>query len=194
MIKRLSCHISLILVFILILTSKLSGQESSKHNIGFEWSYGSQMLYVDVDYSYRVHLFKIPYHYNLNQSGKWHIDILVKPQFNLVNKISDSTEGTDGIEFGVNAGFQFKYLVGPKGSNLYCFITAGPHHISNAPSRQIDGFIFSDNFGLGYNMNTDRGFSVYAHIGIRHLSNASFRSPNGGINTAMIAIGILKKI
>jgi hypothetical protein len=72
---------------------------------------------------------------------------------------------------------------------------AGPHYISVETERQAKGFIFSDNFLLAYRRKLLLGrepFEISVYSGFRHISNASLKQPNGGIDNIMIGLGFAK--
>jgi len=72
---------------------------------------------------------------------------------------------------------------------------AGPHYISVVTEKQASGFIFSDNFLLAYRrkmMIDSSPFEVSLYGGFRHLSNASLKQPNGGIDNIMTGVGFYK--
>ena len=72
---------------------------------------------------------------------------------------------------------------------------AGPHYISVETERQAKGFIFSDNFLLAYRRKLLLGREPYelsVYSGFRHISNASLKQPNGGIDNIIIGLGFAK--
>lgn len=72
---------------------------------------------------------------------------------------------------------------------------AGPHYISVETERQAKGFIFSDNFLLAYRRKlllSREPYELSFYGGFRHISNASLKQPNGGIDNIMIGLGFAK--
>ena len=78
-----------------------------------------------------------------------------------------------------------------KALKAYILLSAGPHYISGAPERQIPGFIFSDNLAAGTYIRLSDTVDLDFRLGARHLSNASFKKPNGGINTINLHLGVI---
>lgn len=72
---------------------------------------------------------------------------------------------------------------------------AGPHYISVETKRQAKGFIFSDNLLLSYRRKlllSREPYELSAYSGFRHISNASLKQPNGGIDNIIIGLGFAK--
>jgi hypothetical protein len=69
---------------------------------------------------------------------------------------------------------------------------SGPHFMSATIRRQIDGFLFSDNLGIGFlkQVSGRRPIALNVQFFFRHLSNAGFKEPNGGINTLNLRVGV----
>ena len=114
--------------------------------------------------------------------------IQFEPQFNfiLING------GDNAIETGINVGFQYEYLVG-KNNIIFGGFGSGPHFITVETNLQANGFIFSDNFILGYRqriLNEKSPFEINIQTRFRHISNAGLQEPNLGIDNFFILIGI----
>jgi len=97
------------------------------------------------------------------------------------------------LEFGINIGFQHMYPL-TKTVYLYTLISTGPHFISVNTVRQVRGFIFSDNFGVGFYVALKQDVCLNLGFRLRHLSNAQLKFPNQGINTFNYHIGLSKVI
>lgn len=72
---------------------------------------------------------------------------------------------------------------------------AGPHYISVETERQAKGFIFSDNIRLAYRRKlllNHKPYELTVYSGFRHISNASLKQPNGGIDNITIGLGFAK--
>ena len=102
----------------------------------------------------------------------------------LYNRLEEQAEYEGGINFGI----AYKIPFGPK-SMLRACIGSGPHFITMETRRQANGFIFSDNFELGYIQLIKK-----VHIGLRarfrHISNAGFKKPNGGIDNLLLLLSV----
>lgn len=95
-----------------------------------------------------------------------------------------------GMEAGMNGGFILSWHDRHNRLTPYMALHAGPHYISGSIKRQKAGFIFSDNFALGLLLHLKNKLYLDIRPAFRHLSNAGFGLPNGGINTLQWGIGI----
>jgi len=131
---------------------------------------------------------RFPVH-QFKSNKKGHLQVFAEPQFVLNNP---SAPFPTTYEFGANLGFQY-WLPFSEKNALSISIGAGPHYLSLETSIQAKGFIFSDNFEIGYyQMIGERlGFSIKPRF--RHISNAGFLSPNIGIDNLFLMVGIVWK-
>lgn len=131
---------------------------------------------------------RFPIH-QFNATKKGHFKIFVEPQF-VLNNAPSAFPTT--YEFGANLGFQY-WLPFTKKNALSIAIGAGPHYLSLETSMQAKGFIFSDNFEIGYyhKVGERLGFSIKPRF--RHISNAGFLSPNIGIDNLFLMVGVFWK-
>ena len=193
---------SLYIFFLLISTSVLAQEKielkDSKHKIGFNIGIGRNnglaFTNIDIDRDYEVYLFQFEYHRNIIGRKLWAIEALAQPQINFASfeNSDNSNKTTNTIEFGVNVGLLFRLNLFKDYFSIYSLIGSGPHFISKTPNRQADGFIFSDNFFMGANLRMTNKLFLDIRSGKRHVSNLNFQSPNGGINTFFIHLGIIK--
>jgi len=168
---------------------------TSKHKIGFTYSYGSQNLF-NVKYYYHVNLFQLQYLYALSRKPALGVDFLVQPQYNVskFRYISDIPIESGGYEFGMNAGILLRKNLFKNMLNLYTFISSGPHYVSGTPIRQSNRFIISSNFSIGLNIKLDENMYLDIRSGLRHISNAGMSEANAGVNNLVIGGGILVPI
>lgn len=121
---------------------------------------------------------------------------MVNPQFGFTEFL-DNPESKliqTGQEIGLNGGVLIhKNLIKDK-LNLYSMLSVGPHFVSGAPVRQTGGFIFSDNATIGLMFKIDPYSHLFLGGGIRHISNAKLKHPNGGINTTTIQAGLVMMV
>ena len=91
----------------------------------------------------------------------------------------------------MNIGLKNTIRLSP-GLYFYQVLGAGPHFITAQLSRQATGFIFSDNFGLGLLKRLKKTGPLLLNVQLRyrHLSNASFKKPNAGIDNVNFILGI----
>jgi len=124
--------------------------------------------------------------YKFKSNKKGQFKVFAEPQFVLNNPPSPFPTT---YEFGANLGFQF-WLPFSEKNALSISIGAGPHYLSLETNIQAKGFIFSDNFEIGYyQMVGERlGWSIKPRF--RHISNAGFLSPNIGIDNLFLMVGI----
>lgn len=93
-------------------------------------------------------------------------------------------------EFGGNLGFMFQQPL-VKHLNLQAAIGSGPHYVTIDTRRQANGFIFSDNFELGFRWFIPKiQTTVSLNSRFRHISNAGLQEPNGGIDNLFVVFGI----
>lgn len=124
--------------------------------------------------------------YNFSTKKKGNFKVFAEPQF-VLNSSPRSFPTT--FEFGVNVGFQY-YLPFSKNSAFSAAISAGPHYLSLETAMQAKGFIFSDNFEIGYYQKLGAQLGVSIKSRFRHISNAGFQSPNIGIDNLFLMVGV----
>ena len=191
--------ILLISIFILISTTVFAQQEVNKnndrHKIGFMTGYGNQQ-WLGVSYDYRVSFFQIQHYYTLIKKENWSLELLSQPQFNTVvfKPADDISIEEKGFEFGLNAGFLIRRKLIKDVFHAYAFLSSGPHYVSGTPDRQVSGFIFSDNLFVGLDVKISKKMYLDLRGGIRHISNASIKQPNRGVNNLVINGGVFFKL
>jgi len=190
-------------LFFLILTSfKVLGQKeefknlnTSKHKIGFDYGLGRNnglgFTNIDIDRDYELHLFQFQYYWSFFRYKNFGAEALGQPQVNF-GRIRSNQGSRNSIELGLNIGLLLRYNLWKEKMSIYGLLSSGPHFISQTPSRQANNFIFSDNFMGGINYEIKPLLFLDFRVGKRHTSNLNFQSPNGGINTFIINIGIMK--
>lgn len=163
--------------------------------LGIGYSYGTNNFFGAKawDYSYKLHLFEALISYRLNPQRKHKLLLNVQPQFNTTKLVDESNTETKGIEFGINLAVSFQYRVN-NWIEPYILLGVGPHYISKTLERQSKGFIFSDNFEVGFKIHVNNEFTLSPNLGFRHISNASLKSPNFGINNFIYGIALIKKL
>ncbi|MBX2877093.1 MAG: acyloxyacyl hydrolase [Saprospiraceae bacterium] len=94
------------------------------------------------------------------------------------------------FEFGLNGGIRYQVNLN-KYFELNAAIGSGPHFISLETRLQATGFIFSDNFELGFSFYLPAAKTSFNVKGrFRHISNAGLKSPNWGIDNLFLIVGI----
>lgn len=162
--------------------------------LGFIYGYGTQeSLGMGADYKYDVIFFQAQFYRTLKKWRKTGLELLVQPQYNRTNFIFGENEYQNklGYELGLNVGFLLRHYLAEKLLSVYMLISTGPHYASILPYSQSSGFVFSDNLFLGITIRLNKYSYLDIRPGIRHLSNAGFRKPNGGINNLVISGGLM---
>ncbi len=196
-LKSVQLTICSILFVVLLFTGKLNAQDFSYINSkssGFliGTSYVDEHLPGGSNY----HPIKLIYNYSIpllknDVCRKSNLFLQFEPQFNPVIV----TNSKNAFEFGVNIGFLYHLSLNDK-SMFFGGIGSGPHYISVETSLQANGFIFSDNFIIGYRqlINTKNSIEFNIQTRFRHISNAGIKEPNLGIDNFFLLIGIFKII
>jgi hypothetical protein len=150
---------------------------------GFWTGYGFEL---NPNITYRVYYiageFSFPFN---NKPKKNFLSWYLEPQFNMVNS------GRTDIELGCNIGLKNTIRLSPD-LLFYQVLGSGPHFITAQLARQSTGFIFSDNFGLGLLKKIKKDHPLFLNLQLRyrHISNASIKKPNSGIDNVNLIIGI----
>lgn len=141
---------------------------------------------------YRGILLKGQYNWVLTNWQKGGIELLFQPQLNFsrVQTRNKTSNLENGVEFGINVGLLARKNIFHDQSAIYALVSAGPHFITKSIETQAKGFLFSDNFALGFLQNISSKTYLDFRFGYRHLSNASLEQPNRGIDNWVISIGI----
>lgn len=104
-----------------------------------------------------------------------------------------SPERKKEFEFGANLGLEYRLNFNEK-TALIGAIGAGPHYITAETPRQVNGFIFSDNFTLGLKQSVGSNTDLHLRTRFRHISNANLNKPNKGIDSWFLIFGATKRI
>lgn len=121
------------------------------------------------------------------ENKKGHFIGYLEPQFNPVfisGKLND-------IEFGCNFGLRYELETSPN-TRLYWAIGTGPHYITVNSSKQHKGYIFSDNFIMGFQQKLYGPIYGTAQYHFRHISNAGLMKPNQGLDNHFFTLGVSK--
>lgn len=117
-----------------------------------------------------------------------HLIFYLEPQINpafISGKLND-------LEFGCNFGFRYELELNDK-NRLYWAIGTGPHFVSVETSMQANGYIFSDNFMMGWYRQIGDNLYSNLHYRFRHISNAGLQKPNKGIDNHFIGFGLSRR-
>ena len=189
-----------LLVLFIILTVRIGEAQienfphKAKTMVGLMYGYGTQEpLGMKADYQYDAIYYQFQYYRSLVRWQKSGIELLIQPQYNRTNFIHGDRKFRNyyGYEIGLNVGFLFRRYLANESISIYVLLSSGPHYASSLPFRQSSGFIFSDNLFLGVTIKLYDNIYLDLRPGIRHLSNAGFKKPNGGINSMVINTGLI---
>ena len=196
--KHIKTRLPLIFsITLLFFSFCLSKPAFSQHSIGLIIGSGSEKLgtIVDLgfDYKYRVKFHKLQYNYTFWERRTWSLDAVGILQLNTSKYLNTASESnyTQGYELGFNVGVALRKRIYKDYLSCYALLSTGPHYISGAPARQIDGFIFSDNLFIGFDIKLVDNIYLNIRPGFRHISNAETRHPNLGINSFALTGGII---
>ncbi len=172
--------------------AQISGCQQRGQRIGFDIGYGFQNG-LPVPYYYDVVLFQFNYYFTLFERGSFSVELIPKPQFNIskYKVTNNSSKEESGFEFGLNIGFSARKSFQRDNMALYLLIGFGPHYVSGVPKRQAKGFIFSDNIVAGADLKMTDRLRFDMAGGIRHISNAGLKRPNGGVNNIILYTGFI---
>jgi hypothetical protein len=177
---NLARNLSFILILIIHLQMYAFGQEANylnKQFIGITIGNGFPYYRLPEGGYYRLVLLQGDYRFPmLKTEKKTNVLINIVPQFNLVF-VNQKTY----YEFGCNLNLEEVLQISNK-SMVGLFLGSGPHFISYESKRQAKGFIFSDNLCLTYHYMVSPKTEIGLSGGMRHVSNAGLKRPNGGIN------------
>lgn len=122
---------------------------------------------------------------NRTINAKHKFFVYLEPYFNPI-KIKNNSPS---FEVGSNIGFKYAYCFNDINS-IRVNIGSGPQYQAFESLQQSGGFIFSDNFGIGYQHNFAT-HPLYVNIGyrFRHISNLDLQLPNKGIDTHFLVLG-----
>jgi hypothetical protein len=183
--------IYLISIIFLCLINEAFSQDGEKYinqkAKGGMLSFGLTYYALPENVTYRPLLLQGYFHKPLYKTKNFfNVSLDFLPQYNLVilNKQLD-------VEFGTNVYLDFGFQLS-KSSILSLIIGSGPHFITVETSKQINGFIFSDTFLLAYKQKIDDNLELGIFSGYRHLSNASIKQPNNGIDNIMFGVCLAK--
>ncbi len=94
------------------------------------------------------------------------------------------------FEFGLNGGIRYQVNLN-RYFEVNAAIGSGPHFISLQTRLQAGGFIFSDNFELGFSFYLPAAKTSFNVKGrFRHISNAGLKRPNWGIDNLFLIVGV----
>lgn len=189
-----NCSIySLFLTLLVILCNDARAEQTTqrpRHTIGVNGGYGRPTL--PERYTYNATFMQIQYSYAFKRVRSWDFEVVVMPQYNLTQLTLDKemTRRGTGYEVGFTAGVTFRTNLWDDRLNFYFMAFLGPMYIPECPARQSSGLNFSDNLAVGVGVKLFGNLYLDLRPGFRHVSNASIKLPNAGLNMWWMTAGI----
>ena len=123
----------------------------------------------------------------VDKKGKLNPDDLL--QFELEPFVNGVISPDSNIEAGANFLFKYGHFITKK-ICPYIEAGAGIVYMTQHTREQSTQFNFISQAGAGVSYFVKKNVSVNAGYRVRHLSNASIKQPNKGINVDMVILGI----
>ena len=108
--------------------------------------------------------------------------------FILEPQVNPAFRPNTDIEFGIGVGLKYAFPLTERISP-YIMGSLGPQLITIQTESQASGFNFAEVAGGGVYYYLDGKSAINLGYRFRHLSNAGFKVPNGGLNTHFGVIG-----
>jgi len=183
--------LALIIIFFAINFSAFSQENSTKYinrkSVGGMTAFGLTYYSLPENVTYRPILLQAFWHKPLYQTKNFfNVSVEVLPQINFI-----FLDSKPEFECGVNVFFDFGFQLSKK-SILSVIIGSGPHFITVETTKQSNGFLFSDNFLMSFKRNVSENLEIGVFSGYRHMSNASIKQPNNGIDNILFGISVAK--
>jgi hypothetical protein len=176
-------------------TQEFNQKPKKGSKVSLNYIFGNQK-YLNVDYIYRIKSIQFQYAKSLKKSSNFKLEVLGYVQygkseyfFSILSCIFEK-----GTEIGMNGGFKLGISIFDDRLNQYISLSTGPHYISEAPARQSIGFNMATNLFAITEFQFINNLYLNFQIGIRHLSNADIKKPNGGINNLLLGVGLSMQI
>lgn len=197
-----------LLLLLMVANSFLLAQVKGEWRMGLCYAYASQASFPfnSSDYQYRQHLIGLEteWFFNVQNKFRWSCSArlimgegmhkMLNPQF-----IKGSSDYADylryrymkykalreyGMDLGLNALWAFKDCLGMRFE-----FGLGSLHTDRDTERLAYGFTFSERLALGLQYRLGY-FDLSTVLGVRHVSNANLKRPNGGHNSSYLEFKI----
>ena len=195
MIRALKVYIFCCILLILLLPENLFGQPEERERfvqeIGVHFLSGNQQ-FLNTTYQYKISSILIDIRKSLTGNESSQLLLSLCPQFGRSSFLFDSqsVETVSGTELGIGIYLVYNRKIANSDFSYYIRGGTGPHYLSEAPERQIPGFVFSNFVDIGITIKISDQFRLSANGGLRHMSNAKLRHPNGGLNNVIYGLGL----
>lgn len=98
--------------------------------------------------------------------------------------------GNDDFDIAANFCIQLQWDLNESVAAI-ASIGSGPGYQSSVSIVQARGFVFSNNFSAGFLISAAKGaIALTPQVRFRHMSNASLKSPNHGIDNFLVSVGL----
>lgn len=176
----------LLLLFFLLLPFLSNAQRYFDYNKYKALNIGIGVINEEMPEGYRYNPITILPTFSIWDRG--HFSIYAEGQ---VTFATLTEEVSTAYEMGANLGVRFQTELFPK-LVMGAAIGSGPHFITVKTRMQADGFIFSDNFELGFSYYLDENYKTALQLKgrMRHISNAGLQLPNWGLDNFFLVIGV----
>lgn len=210
---RNNLHKLILTLFIFFSSFVAFGQNDKKPSsrklkkVGFLYNSAKQNVFLlsDNDYDYKTNVFKFQLFYHLKKWGKWNLNLIVQPQFQiakhqLLNEffVKDNEPNYEFLRekftqkktlslYAFELGFQFKRKFLEK---LFFEATLGlgAGYIDVETERLAQGFTFIENLSVGFSYLV-KNSEIYLGSNLGHVSNSDIQLPNSGYNVLGLEIG-----
>ena len=180
-------------LFFLFIVFSVESFAQSDRSIGFHL--GIPIIHERLKDGYKYKPYQLLFYYNftnLLKGKKNDLYIYLEPQ--LVWVWFSPNNRKKEIEFGANLGLEYRFNFSEK-TALIGAIGSGPHFITAETPKQVNGFIFSDNFTFGLKQTLgNSGTDLHLRTRFRHISNANLKKPNQGIDSWFLIFGATKAL
>ena len=129
-------------------------------------------------------------HWNLNPLIKEKLGIGIKGECDLIVEPFINTVIAPDTNIEVGSNFLLRYMVPFNKVKPYLKVGVGALYMTQHTREQSTQYNFLPQFGGGIAFRVDESTALNFEYRFRHLSNASFKEPNNGIDTDMFLIGL----
>jgi len=106
---------------------------------------------------------------------------------------STHTRGDRDFDLAFNIAFEGVWQF-TKPTALTFSIGSGPAYQSTSTTLQARGFVYSNNFTMGLRFTLSNSIVLTPQVRFRHMSNAGWKAPNGGIDNFFVLVCVVKKL
>ena len=183
------------LLLLLVLTSIVGYSQKERLSIGL--GHGNGWQYTCADYNHDNHFYKGYVYFTPKQKGNSiQYQLAVEPEINFAkHKNANSLiQSRQVIEYSLGMGVIGRhYFGGDDKYSIFAIVTTGPSILDRDTDRLAKGFAMTSTFGIGTSYRSE-DIRLELRPSLRHVSNLGIASPNGGLNTVNVEVGIFMPI